>query len=199
MIIKSALFVSSSTDVKRCPGPDKPEFAFVGRSNVGKSSLINMLTGQKGLAKISTTPGKTQLINHFLINNQWYLADLPGYGYARISLAKRNEWEKIIQRYLSLRKNLMNSFLLIDARLPMQEIDRELIGWFGEKQMPFVLVFTKTDKLSKNDLEANLRDYRGKLSDTWEELPQIFLTSSRFGFGRSEILNFIEEVNRLFK
>jgi GTP-binding protein len=199
MIIKSALFVSSSTDVKRCPGPDKPEFAFVGRSNVGKSSLINMLTGQKGLAKISTTPGKTQLINHFLINNQWYLADLPGYGYARISLAKRYEWEKIIQRYLSLRKNLMNSFLLIDARLPMQEIDRELIGWFGEKQMPFVLVFTKTDKLSKNDLEANLRDYRGKLSDTWEELPQIFLTSSRFGFGRSEILNFIEEVNRLFK
>ena len=199
MIIKSALFVTSSTDVKRCPLPDKPEYAFVGRSNVGKSSLINMLTGQKGLAKISSTPGKTQLINHFLINNQWYLADLPGYGYARISLAKRDEWKRIIQRYLSLRKNLMNSFLLIDARLPMQEIDRELMGWFGEMQIPFVLAFTKTDKLSRNEFEANMRNYREELLSSWEELPQIFMTSSRNGSGKDEILNFIEEINRLFK
>ena len=194
-----AQFVTSSPDFSLCPKPDRPEYAFIGRSNVGKSSLINMITGQKMLAKTSSTPGKTQLINHFLINEEWYLVDLPGYGYARAAKSKRMKWEKVIEQYLLKRPNLMSTFLLIDSRLSMQENDREVINWFGEKQLHFTIVMTKTDKLTINQLTSNLAAFKKELSGEWEELPPFILSSAIKLTGKDEILDFIIITNRLFQ
>jgi GTP-binding protein len=194
MKIKSVSFVVSNTDHKKCPEDGLPEFAFIGRSNVGKSSLINLLTGNKKLAKISSTPGKTQLINHFVINNQWYLVDLPGYGYAKVSKSARSNWEKFIADYLTNRKSLMNIFILLDSRLEPQKIDLEFINWCGEKQLPFVLVFTKIDKLSSSALQRNSSKFKKEMLKTWEEMPPIFSTSSISGFGNEPILNYIDQI-----
>jgi GTP-binding protein len=194
-----AEFITSSTDYSQCPKPLLPEYAFIGRSNVGKSSLINMLTDQKMLAKTSSTPGKTQLINHFLINSEWYLVDLPGYGYARAAKAKRKQWEQVIEQYLLKRPNLMSTFLLIDSRLSIQDSDRKVINWFGEKQLHFSLVLTKTDKLSINQLASNFGAYKRELLNEWEELPPFILSSARSNAGKGEILSFIEKTNKLFK
>jgi len=194
MKIKSVSFVVSNTDHKKCPEDGKPEFAFIGRSNVGKSSLINLLTGQKKLAKISSTPGKTQLINHFVINDEWYLVDLPGYGYAKASKSARSTWEKFIADYLTKRKTLMNIFVLLDSRLEPQKIDMEFINWCGEKQLPFVMVFTKIDKLSSSALQKNLLKFKKEMLKTWEELPPIYTTSSVSGFGNEPILNYISQI-----
>jgi GTP-binding protein len=202
MAISPALkaeYIISSTNLAGCPKPDRPEYAFLGRSNVGKSSLINMLTGHKAIARTSGTPGKTRLINHFLIENSWYLVDLPGFGYAKSSKKLREEWNKMIRLYLHGRENLLCNFLLIDARLAIQAIDRTWINYHGENGLPFALVFTKTDKLSKNTLERNLKVYKDQLLKEWEELPRIFLTSSVSGMGREEILRFITETNKLFE
>ena len=194
MKIKSVSFVVSNTDHKKCPEDSKPEFAFIGRSNVGKSSLINLLTGNKKLAKISSTPGKTQLINHFVINDEWYLVDLPGYGYAKASKSARSTWEKFIADYLTKRKTLMNIFVLLDSRLEPQKIDMEFINWCGEKQLPFVMVFTKIDKLSSSALQKNLLKFKKEMLKTWEELPPIYTTSSVSGFGNEPILNYISQI-----
>ncbi|MCF8328895.1 MAG: ribosome biogenesis GTP-binding protein YihA/YsxC [Crocinitomicaceae bacterium] len=194
MKIKSVSFVVSNTDHKKCPDDGLPEFAFIGRSNVGKSSLINLLTGQKKLAKISSTPGKTQLINHFVINDEWYLVDLPGYGYAKASKSARSTWEKFIADYLTKRKTLMNIFVLLDSRLEPQKIDMEFINWCGEKQLPFVMVFTKIDKLSSSALQKNLLKFKKEMLKTWEELPPIYTTSSVSGFGNEPILNYISQI-----
>jgi GTP-binding protein len=194
MKIKSVSFVVSNTDHKKCPDDGLPEFAFIGRSNVGKSSLINLLTGQKKLAKISSTPGKTQLINHFVINDEWYLVDLPGYGYAKASKSARSTCEKFIADYLSKRKTLMNIFVLLDSRLEPQKIDMEFINWCGEKQLPFVMVFTKIDKLSSSALQKNLLKFKKEMLKTWEELPPIYTTSSVSGFGNEPILNYISQI-----
>lgn len=193
-----AEFITSSTDYTKCPKPLLPEYAFIGRSNVGKSSLINMLTDQKMLAKTSSTPGKTQLINHFLINGEWYLVDLPGYGYARAAKTNRKQWEKVIEQYLLKRSNLMSTFILVDSRLTMQESDRKVINWFGEKQLHFILVLTKTDKLSTNNLASRFEAYKRELLSEWEELPPIIQSSARLNNGKAEILSFIEKTNRLF-
>lgn len=193
-----ARFISSSPDYDKCPPPVMPEYAFIGRSNVGKSSLINMITGQKMLAKISSTPGKTRLINHFLIDESWYLVDLPGYGYAKTSRSNRKQWEESIEKYLKMRKNLMSSFILLDSRLPLQENDRNMINWFGENQMAFNILLTKSDKLTINQLNANLAAIRRELAESWEELPGIILTSAKTKKGREEILAYIEKTNRLF-
>lgn len=195
MKISKAEFVISNTDVKKCPNPNKPEFAFIGRSNVGKSSLINMLTGKKNLAKTSGRPGKTQLINHFLINDHWFLVDLPGYGYAKTSKTNRAKWEKFIAEYLTKRANLLNTFVLIDARLPPQKIDLEFMNWLGEKQLPFAMVFTKTDKLSKGALQKNLAVYKIEMMKFWEVMPPHFTSSSTAKTGREEILQYIDEIN----
>ena len=194
----NASFVISSPDYRKCPDPELPEYAFIGRSNVGKSSLINMLTGQKTLAKTSSTPGKTQLINHFIINEEWYLVDLPGYGYARTAKSNRQKWQKVIEQYLLRRSNLMSTFLLIDSRLPLQESDRTVINWFGEKGLHFVLVLTKTDKLSRNQLASNFEALKNELLKEWETLPPCIMTSSQNRSGREEILGFIQETNSLF-
>ena len=194
MKIKSVSFVVSNTDHKKCPEDGKPEFAFIGRSNVGKSSLINLLTGNKKLAKISSTPGKTQIINHFVINDEWYLVDLPGYGYAKASKSARSTWEKFIADYLTKRKTLMNIFVLLDSRLEPQKIDMEFINWCGEKQLPFVMVFTKIDKLSSSALQKNLLKFKKEMLLTWEELPPIYTTSSVSGFGNEPILNYISQI-----
>lgn len=194
----NAEFITSSSEVGQCPEPRLPEYAFVGRSNVGKSSLINMITGKKMLAKTSSTPGKTQLINHFLVDGTWYLVDLPGYGFARTSRDKRSAWEKLIRNYLMERTNLMSTFLLVDARLPMQAIDRQVINWFGEHEAHFVLVFTKTDKLTVNQLAAHTEAYKKELLKDWESLPPMVLTSAKTSAGRQDILRFIGETNRLF-
>ena len=199
MRVDSAQFIISNSDVKKCPAPTLPEYAFIGRSNVGKSSLINMLTGRKKLAKISGTPGKTQLINHFLINNTWYLVDLPGYGYAKISKGERRKWKKMINRYLLSRTNLMCTFLLIDARIPLQDNDLEFMNWLGTHQIPFVIVYTKTDKLSKKNLSDNLNNIRKGILKYWETLPREFITSSQSGLGKDDILNFVDSVNRDFR
>ena len=196
--IVSASFIISSAELSQCPKPDFPEYAFIGRSNVGKSSLINMLTGQKMLAKISTAPGKTRLINHFLINEQWYLVDLPGYGYAKVGHQTRKKWEKLIETYLLKRESLMSTFLLVDSRLPLQDNDRQVISWFGENQLPFVIVMTKADKLSRVEADQNFRSYSKSLMEDWEELPRIILSSSKTREGREEILGYIDEANRLF-
>lgn len=194
MKIKSVSFVVSNTDHKKCPEDGLPEFAFIGRSNVGKSSLINLLTGNKKLAKTSSTPGKTQLINHFVINEQWYLVDLPGYGYAKVSKSARLNWEKFIADYLTNRKSLMNIFILLDSRLEPQKIDLEFINWCGEKQLPFVLVFTKIDKLSSSALQRNTSKFKKEMLKTWEEMPPVFTTSSISGFGNESILNYIDHI-----
>ena len=194
MLIKEAVFVVSNTEIKNCPTDKKPEFAFIGRSNVGKSSLINMLTGKKGLAKTSGTPGKTQLINHFIINDHWYIVDLPGYGYARASKTMRSKWEKFIADYLTKRENLMNIFVLLDARLEPQKIDLEFMNWCGEKGLPFSMVFTKIDKLSSSVLQKNLAKYKKEMLKYWEEMPPVFTSSSTSGFGREQLLNYIEKI-----
>ena len=192
MIIKTAVFDKSSTKIEQCPVTKLPEFAFIGRSNVGKSSLINMLTNIKGLAKTSASPGKTQLINHFLINDSWYLVDLPGSGYAKISRETRLKWEKMIKTYLEERENLTNTFILIDSRLDLQAIDLELINWFGEKGLPFVLLFTKSDKLTMNELAKSFKKFQTSLLEYWEELPPMIVTSSKTKKGMEDVLKFIE-------
>jgi GTP-binding protein len=195
MIITDARFVVSNKDYSKCPLPDHPEFAFIGRSNVGKSSLINMLTGRKNLAKISGTPGKTKLINHFIINESWYLVDLPGYGFAKISKSSRAEWGKMLQDYLVNRNNLRNTFILIDSRLEPQKSDLKFISWFGINRLPFAILFTKCDKLSKTQLDINLQTYKIALAETWEEIPVCFVTSAKTGSGKSEVLNLIARLN----
>ncbi len=199
MLIKSAKFVISNTDISKCPTPNMPEYAFIGRSNVGKSSLINMIVGQKDLAKTSGKPGKTQLINHFIINDNWYLVDLPGYGYASVSKGKRELFEQFISDYILTRSNLLCMFVLIDSRLPVQKIDKEFMEWLGEKEIPFVIVFTKTDKLSKPKIEKNIIEYQNELLKRWEELPTMFYTSAEKFIGKEDILGFVEETNKLFK
>ena len=196
MIIKEARFVVSNTDVNKCPKSQLPEYAFIGRSNVGKSSLINMLTGNKKLAMTSGKPGKTRLINHFIINGEWYLVDLPGYGYAKISKTDREKWKKFIHKYLLYRKNLYGIFLLIDSRLEPQNNDLEFMQWLGENQIPFVLVFTKVDKLNKTEKAVFQENYVQKLLETWEEAPLMFQTSAETGEGRDELLDFIGNVNQ---
>ncbi len=195
MEIKEARFIVSNTDVKKCPAPDKPEYAFIGRSNVGKSSLINKLTNKKSLAKTSVKPGKTRLINHFLINNEWYLVDLPGYGYAKVPLNERKKWEQFLKRYILQRENLYCLFVLIDSRHEPQKVDLEFMEWLGISQIPFSIVFTKTDKLKPYELEKNLKVYEEKLFEQWEELPGYFISSAETGDGIAEILDFIESVN----
>jgi GTP-binding protein len=195
MNVKSAEFVMSNTDVKKCPSTNLPEYAFIGRSNVGKSSLINMLTGKKGLALTSATPGKTLLINHFIINDEWYLVDLPGYGYAKRGKEGRAAIQKIIEDYILERESLTSLFVLVDSRLEPQKIDVEFMEWLGENGIPFSIIFTKTDKLSKKQLSDNIKAYQEKLLEQWEELPNIFLSSSEKKEGRDEILGYIEEIN----
>ncbi len=195
MDIKKARFVMSNSDVSRCPAPDRPEYAFIGRSNVGKSSLINMLTNQNKLAKTSSRPGKTQLINHFLINDEWYLVDLPGYGYAKVSKSVKSKFQKYIVDYIKKRENLYCLFVLIDSRLEPQKIDLEFITWLGENGVPFSLIFTKADKLKKNVLEENIEYYKSQLKQEWEELPFIIVSSSQTGLGKEEILSYIHSIN----
>jgi GTP-binding protein len=192
MKIKTAEFVISNTKPENCPKPDRPEYAFIGRSNVGKSSLINMLTGFLSLAKTSGRPGKTQLINHFMINNSWYLVDLPGYGYAKASKGERHKWQEFIQKYLTKRENLVNTFVLIDCRIEPQKIDLEFMSWCGEKGIPFAMVFTKIDKLSSSALQKNVAAYRKEMLKYWEELPPVFTTSAESKFGQEKLLNYIE-------
>lgn len=196
MKIREAKFLLSNTDIEKCPPPDKPEYAFTGRSNVGKSSLINMLVNRKSLAKISGKPGKTRVINHFLINNEWYLVDLPGYGYAAVAQNERNKWKELIEKYILCRKNLYCLFLLIDSRHKPQLIDLEFMQWLGVNQIPFCLVFTKIDKLKKGELEKNIDDYQEKMLEAWECMPPYFATSVRTREGRDEILNYIRNINR---
>ncbi len=195
MVIKSAEFVISNSQVSKCPTTGLPEYAFIGRSNVGKSSLINMLTGRKGLAMTSQKPGKTQLINHFIINDAWYLVDLPGYGYARLSKDGREKLKKMIEDYALERKELICLFVLVDARHDPQKIDLEFIEWLGEEGVPFALVFTKVDKLTKGKLAANIEGYKARLRQQWEELPPLFITSSEERLGREELLDYIDGIN----
>jgi GTP-binding protein len=196
--INFADFITSSAKWQQCPDPVKPEYAMIGRSNVGKSSLINMLTGRRKLAKISGTPGKTITINHFMINGEWYLVDLPGYGYAKRSKSERAKWEKMIRGYLLNRQNMMSVFVLVDARHDPQKNDLEFIEWLGMSKIPFVIVFTKADKLSKNQLEQSIAKYKKTLLGSWEELPPMIVTSSETGLGKDEILDYIEENNKVF-
>jgi GTP-binding protein len=195
MIIKSATFICSNTKISALPVANMPEYAFIGRSNVGKSSLINMLVNQHGLAKTSQKPGKTQLINHFLVNEKWYIVDLPGYGYAKVSKNSRENWEKFIRNYITKRESLQCVFVLIDSRIPPQKIDIEFCCWMGEIQIPFVLAFTKTDKQSASKTSQNIALFKKELSGWFEEIPPIFITSSEKTLGRDEILNFIDQTN----
>lgn len=197
MIVNTARFEISNTDVNKCPDSSKHEYAFIGRSNVGKSSLINMLTGKKNLAMTSSTPGKTMLINHFLVNDSWYIVDLPGYGYAQRSKTDRERLEKIIKSYILRRCQMTNLFLLIDSRHKPQKIDLEFMEFLGENGVPFSIVFTKTDKLSKKAAEDNIAAYCKALLEQWEELPPVFVTSSETGKGREELLAYIDELNQL--
>ena len=196
MTIKEAKFVKSSTGLRGCPVDNLPEYAFIGRSNVGKSSLINMLTGRRKLAKTSATPGKTQLINHFLINNEWYLVDLPGYGYARMPAGERERMMNMIREYVLKRQALVCLFLLIDARLEMQKADRQFLNFLGKNRVPFALVFTKADKITSGRAKQNMDRYRETLLDSWESLPPVFLTSASQKKGREEVLEFIKETLR---
>ena len=196
MLIKSAEFVVSNSRVEKCPTTGLPEYAFIGRSNVGKSSLINMLTGRKGLAMTSQKPGKTQLINHFLINRDWYLVDLPGYGYARLSRDGRDGLRRMIEDYILERTELVCLFVLLDSRLEPQRIDLEFIEWLGEGGIPFALVFTKADKLSRGKLAANIAAYKERLLQQWEELPPLFITSAEARLGRDELLSYIDGINK---
>ena len=194
-IVKSARFVISNTDIKKCPQDGNPEYAFIGRSNVGKSSLINMLTNQKKLAQTSATPGKTLLINHYLINNEWYLVDLPGYGYAKRSKSQNEQLEQIISSYILDREQMTLLFVLIDCRHEPQKIDLEFFQWLGENGVPFSIIFTKADKVTKGVLAKNLAAYKARLLEEWEELPPVFVTSSEKALGRDEVLGYIEEIN----
>jgi GTP-binding protein len=194
-MIKQARFLTSNTDIKKCPPADRPEYAFIGRSNVGKSSLINMLVGQNGLAKVSVKPGKTQLINHFIIDETWYLVDLPGYGYAKVSMSVKEKFQKLISNYILHRENLYCLFVLIDIRIEPQKIDVEFISWLGENQIPFAIIFTKADKLGKVAGSKNVEAYKQELKKLWEELPPILVSSSEDGTGKDEIIAFIENVN----
>lgn len=196
MIINSAEFVISNVDYKKCPSSSLPEYGFIGRSNVGKSSLINMLTGKKDLAKTSSKPGKTLLINHFIINEQWHLVDLPGYGYAKASKTMRDKLKGIIEGYVLFRQQLTNLFVLVDSRLAPQQIDLEFMEWLGEQEVPFSIVFTKGDKQSNSQLSANVESYKRKLLETWEALPPIFVTSAEKGVGKDAILDYIESINQ---
>lgn len=193
MIIKSSEFTLSSPNLSKCPTDNKLEFAFIGRSNVGKSSLINMICNHKGLAKTSATPGKTLLINHFIINREWYLVDLPGYGYAKRSKAVQHQLEQMISSYVLQRAQLVNVFVLIDVRLEQQKIDREFVDWLGQSGIPFAIVFTKADKLGPVKAQQNAAAWMKKLEDGWEELPPYFMTSSENRLGKDEILNYIEK------
>lgn len=197
MKITQAEYIISSVKVEQCPKADKPEYAFIGRSNVGKSSLINMLTGRKKLVKVSGNPGKTITINHFLINKNWYLVDLPGYGYAKRSKTERQKWNRMIRGYILKRTNLLTVFLLVDIRHEPQNLDIEFIEWLGMSQIPFSIVFTKEDKLKKIQVEKNLRVYKDRLSKDWVELPRLFIASSRTSKGKEEVLQFIEDTNQL--
>ncbi|GAB3170002.1 ribosome biogenesis GTP-binding protein YihA/YsxC [Telluribacter humicola] len=200
MKIKEAKFITSNTDYRLCPEPDRPEYAFIGRSNVGKSSLINMLTDRKNLAKTSQQPGKTQLINHFMINDSWYLVDLPGYGYAKVSKTDRESWQPMIDNYLRNRPNLVCTFVLIDSRHDPQRVDLEFMEKLGADGVPFHIVFTKVDKLKKsNQVAAHVESYKQKLLEVWEELPPIFVTSSEKGEGREVLLETIENYNLAFE
>ena len=199
MEIKKAEFVLSAPRESMCPKDTKPEYAFIGRSNVGKSSLINMLTNNRKLAKTSSTPGKTLLINHFIINNEWYLVDLPGYGFAKRSKSELQKLEQMITGYLLQRQQLVNVFLLVDIRLEAQKVDLDFIQWLGSSSIPFAIVFTKADKLSATKANQNVEAYKKVLSETWEELPQIFVTSSDKKQGRDEVLDYIEQINKELK
>jgi GTP-binding protein len=196
VLIKSAEFLVSNSDVAKCPASPLPEYAFIGRSNVGKSSLINMLTGRKGLAKTSGRPGKTQLINHFLINKNWHLVDLPGYGYARVSKSSKKVFQKFITDYFSKRTSLVCGFVLVDVRHEPQPIDLEFMQWLGENAIPFNIIFTKADKLKPQALTRNVAHYQSVLLETWESLPEMFVTSSSTGQGREELLGYIEGLNQ---
>lgn len=195
MKIKSAEFVISNTDYRKCPTEEIPEYAFIGRSNVGKSSLINMITGNKKLAKTSGKPGKTQLINHFLINENWFLVDLPGYGFAKAPKSSRVRWENFIVEYMMNRKQLVHTFVLVDSRHEPQKIDLEFMNWCGEKQISFSIVFTKMDKLSSNELQKNMAKYRKEMLKHWEEMPPVFITSSSSQVGKEKVLKYIDHVN----
>ena len=199
MDIVKAEFVVSNATVEKCPKPDRYEYAFIGRSNVGKSSLINMLTNNKKLAKTAVRPGKTQLINHFLINDMWYMVDLPGYGYARTSETARRQFEKMIRDYILKRENLVCLFVLIDSRLEPQKIDLEFMEWLGENGVPFVMIFTKADKLSATQRLKCIDDYHKVMLETWETTPMAFMTSSEQRLGREEVLDYIDELNRTVK
>ncbi len=199
MKVKLAEFVISNSDVAKCPNDLLPEYAFIGRSNVGKSSLINMLTNRKNLAKISGRPGKTQLINHFIINKRWYLVDLPGYGYARVSKASKKSFQKFITNYFEQRKQLISAFVLVDIRHHPQPIDLEFMQYLGETEIPFTIVFTKADKLKPKAIEQQVKVYCSELLKTWETLPAYFITSSSKNIGRNEVLNFIEVTNNEIK
>lgn len=198
MNVKSE-FIKSAPKWTECPEPDKPEYAFIGRSNVGKSSLINMLADKKDLAKTSGTPGKTQLLNVFLMDESWYLMDLPGYGYAKVSKTKRGEFQKMITNYLLNRKNLINIFVLIDCRIPPQKIDLEFMEWLGENQIPFSMVFTKIDKISSAALQKALLNYKKEMLKTWESMPQVFTSSATGKIGRLELLHYINSINEQLK
>ena len=199
MEIKKAEFTLSAPMVSMCPNDTKPEYAFIGRSNVGKSSLINMLTNHKKLAKTSQTPGKTLLINHFIINKEWYLVDLPGYGYAKRSKKEQQKLDQMIRGYILQREQLVNVFVLVDVRLEPQKIDLEFIEWLGQSSVPFAIVFTKADKLTANKVAQNVEAYKKKLLETWEELPPYYITSSEKRQGREEVLEYIDNINQSLK
>ena len=196
--IKTVIFISAGNDPDKCPSPDKPEYAFIGRSNVGKSSLLNMIAGRKSLARISVSPGKTQTINHYLVNDSWYLVDLPGYGYAKVSKTMREKWMGFTSKYLTGRPNLMCLFQLIDSGIEPQAIDLNFSNFLGQERIPFVLAFTKSDKVTTNILNRNISAYRKEMSKTWEQLPRQFITSSQNKIGRGELLEFIQQTNLLF-
>lgn len=196
MIIKDAHFLSSNSKIDKLPKDNMPEYAFIGRSNVGKSSLINALVQRNGLAKTSATPGKTIAINHFVVNGEWYLVDLPGYGYAKRSKKSREEWRVMLANYIARRRNLMYTFVLVDSRIEPQNSDIGFMEWLGENQIPFCIVFTKADKLSNNELNTNVEAYKKRLLEDWEELPPVFITSAETKRGREEILDFIEQQNK---
>lgn len=198
MEIKQAAFVTSSAKANQCPLPDKPEYAFIGRSNVGKSSLINMLTGRRKLAKVSGSPGKTILINHFVIDDTWYLVDLPGYGYAKRSKSERAKWQKMIRNYILTRTNLFTVFLLVDVRHEPQKNDLEFMEWLAVSQIPFVIIFTKADKLTSVQVDKSVARYKKKLLANWSELPTMMVTSAVKKNGRDELLDYVLETNKLF-
>lgn len=194
MQIKTAQYLMSNDDFRKCPKPDMPEFAFIGRSNVGKSSLINMLTSNSKLAKTSASPGKTQKINHFVINSSWYLVDLPGYGYAKVSKSQREVFRKMIEGYILNRQNLVNLFVLVDSRLEPQEIDVEFINWLGANRVPFTIIFTKADKIGPNVLASKVDAYKEHLLQTWESLPDMLVSSAVSKMGQEEILDYIQNI-----